>query len=101
MPLTVLFSFALQDASRLVFVSIKDAKPKRKVAVPIPENGSWEVFLGQVKNKLKLAGVGEIYLASTGERVVRLDQLQDIDELYVLEVRISFPSPQNAAFPTQ
>lgn len=77
----------LQDASRLVFVSVKDAKPKRKVAVPIPENGSWDLFVGQVKAKLKLAGVGDIYLASTGERVVRLDQLQDIDELYVTEVR--------------
>ena len=77
----------LQAASRLVFVSVKDAKPKRKVAVPIPENGSWDVFLGQIKGKLKLAGVGEIFLASTGERVVRLDQLQDIDELYVVEVK--------------
>ena len=76
-----------QDASRLVFVSVKDAKPKRKVAVPIPENGSWELFVGQVQTKLKLGGVGDIYLASTGERVVRLDQLQDIDELYVVEVR--------------
>ena len=71
----------------MVFVSVKDTKPKRKVAVPIPENGSWEVFLTQVKGKLKLAGIGEIVLASTGERVVRLDQLQDIDELYVVEVR--------------
>lgn len=41
-----------------------------------------------MKGKLKLAGIGAIVLASTGERVVRLDQLQDIDELYVEEVRI-------------
>jgi len=41
-----------------------------------------------VKGKLKLAGIGEIILASTGERIVRLDQLQDIDELYIVEVRL-------------
>ncbi len=45
--------------------------------------------MSQVASKLKLAGVGELYLAATGERVVRLDQLQDIDELYVVEVRNS------------
>lgn len=71
----------------MVFVSVKDAKPKRKVAVPIGDNGSWEAFINQVKTKLKLSGIGEIFLASTGERIVRLDQLQDIDELYVVEVR--------------
>ena len=38
----------LQDASRLVFVSVKDAKPKRKVAVPVPDNASWDQFLRQV-----------------------------------------------------
>ena len=85
-PLTPIRPRSVQDASRLVFVAVKDAKPKRKVAVPIPETGSWDAFLGQVKTKLKLSGVGEVYLASTGERVLRLDQLQDIDELYVVEV---------------
>lgn len=39
---------AEQDASRLVFVSVKDAKPKRKVAVPIGDGATWEQFLGQV-----------------------------------------------------
>lgn len=73
----------------MVFVSVKDARPKRKVAVPIPENGNWEAFIGQVQSKLKLSGVGEIFLASTGERVLQLEQLQDIDELYVVEVRKS------------
>jgi len=83
-----LFLICLQDAARLVFVSVKDAKPKRKVAVPIPENGNWDAFIEQVKTKLKLSGVGEIYLAATDERVLHLDQLQDIDELYVVEVGI-------------
>lgn len=32
-------------------------------------------------------GIDSIYLASSGERITRLDQLQDIDELYVVEVR--------------
>ena len=71
----------------MVFVSVKDAKPKRKVAVPIPENGSWEQFIGQVQTKLKVASVGQVYLATTGERILRLDQLQDIDELIVVEVK--------------
>lgn len=39
---------ALQDASRLVFVSVKDAKPKRKVAVAIGDGSSWEQFCSQV-----------------------------------------------------
>lgn len=73
------------DASRLVFVSVKDAKPKRKVAVPVPEGCTWDQFCGQVQTKLKLVGIGSIYLASSGERIVRLDQLQDIDELQVVE----------------
>ena len=41
----------------------------------------------QVKTKLKLAAVDSIFLASSGERVTSLDQLQDIDELHVVEVR--------------
>lgn len=40
----------------------------------------------QVQTKLKLVGIEAVYLASSGERVTRLDQLQDIDELYVVEV---------------
>jgi hypothetical protein len=77
----------LQEASRLVFVSIQDAKPKRKVAVPIPDDMTWEAFLQTVQAKLKLSGgIASVVLASSGERVLRLDQLQDIDELYVTEV---------------
>lgn len=74
-----------QDASRLVFVSVKDAKPKRKVAVPIPEGSTWEAFCRSVQSKLKLSGIDSIYLVSSGELVTRLDQLQDIDELSVVE----------------
>ena len=164
-----------QDASRLVFVSVKDAKPKRKVAVPIGDGATWEQFCGQVRRraptmrrgvrcpatacwwtaripkqdapqrrcscclqpvrarrrwparaeagalslqadplasaaataaplhplrlhhsrplptapqvqaKLKLVGIEAVYLASSGERVTALDQLQDIDELHVVE----------------
>ncbi|PRW56787.1 hypothetical protein C2E21_4555 [Chlorella sorokiniana] len=73
------------DASRLVFVSVKDAKPKRKVAVPIGDGATWDQFCSQVQTKLKLVGIAAVYLASSGEQVTRLDQLQDIDELYVVE----------------
>lgn len=41
----------------------------------------------QVQAKLKLVGIQAIYLASSGDAISRLDQLQDIDELYVVEVR--------------
>ncbi|GAX74044.1 hypothetical protein CEUSTIGMA_g1494.t1 [Chlamydomonas eustigma] len=73
------------EASRLVFVYVKDAKPKRKVAVPVPEGLSWAEFLQQVKAKLRLSGVKEIFLASTGQKVTGLEELQDIDELCVVE----------------
>lgn len=32
-----------------MFVSVKDAKPKRKVAVPIGDSATWEQFCGQVR----------------------------------------------------
>ncbi|KAK9820157.1 hypothetical protein WJX72_006776 [[Myrmecia] bisecta] len=83
------------EASRLVFVSVKDAKPRRKVAVPVPDGFSWEQFVQQVQTKLKLVGVQSIYLASSGELVTRLDDLQDIDELHVVEAKA--PPPVLAA----
>lgn len=86
------------DASRLVFVSVKDAKPKRKVAVPLPEGCSWEAFTSQVLAKLKLAAIDSIFLASSGERVTSLDQLQDIDELYVVEGALPSSSTQQNGF---
>eukprot|EP00891_Asterochloris_glomerata_P003163 jgi/Astpho2/3163/Aster-x1128 len=73
------------DASRLVFVSVKNAKPRRKVAVPVPDGFTWAQFLLQVQKKLKLAAVDSVFLASSGERIHSLDDLQDIDELHVLE----------------
>lgn len=53
--------------------------------MPIPEGATWPAFLAQVAAKLKLAGVEALALAATGERVTRLEQLHDIDELYVTE----------------
>jgi hypothetical protein len=47
-------ALSLQDASRLVFVSVKDAKPKRKVAVPIGDSTTWEQFCGQVLRSVHL-----------------------------------------------
>eukprot|EP00967_Tisochrysis_lutea_P016951 scaffold19155_cov19-Tisochrysis_lutea.AAC.2 len=73
------------QASRLVFVFVKDAKPKRKVAIPVPDGYLWQEFLQQVKSKLRIPGVKDIFLAASGQRVTSLDELQDIDELCVVE----------------
>jgi len=40
----------------------------------------------QVKARLRLTGVRDIYLASTGAKVRSVGELQDIDELCVVEV---------------
>jgi hypothetical protein len=73
------------EASRLVFVYVKDAKPKRKVAVPVPDGYTWGEFLNQVRSKLRITGVKDVTMASTGHKVTSLDELQDIDELCVVE----------------
>lgn len=73
------------DASRLVFVSVQSAKPRRKVAVPVPDSYTWHDFLQQVQQKLKLTSVESVSLASSGEQIKNLDDLQDIDELHVVE----------------
>lgn len=54
----------MQEASRLVFVYVKDIKPKRKVAVPVPDGYTWAEFIAQVKTKLKIVGVKEVFLAA-------------------------------------
>eukprot|EP00882_Tetradesmus_deserticola_P028815 GHRQ01032111.1.p2 GENE.GHRQ01032111.1~~GHRQ01032111.1.p2 ORF type:complete len:119 (+),score=23.26 GHRQ01032111.1:201-557(+) len=69
------------EASRLVFCFVKDSKPKRKVAIPVPDSYTWEQFLDQVKAKLKLSGVAEICFSSNGQQVRSVSELQDIDEL--------------------
>ena len=80
--------------TRLVFVSVRQGgsnttnqKPssRRKVAVPIHDGMRWESFVDTVRMKLKLSGVGDMYLVSSGDVVVSLDQLQDIDEVHVEE----------------
>ncbi|KAI8476916.1 MAG: hypothetical protein J3K34DRAFT_516176 [Monoraphidium minutum] len=73
------------EASRLVFVYLAQSKPKRKVAIPVPDSYSWEQFIDQVKARLRLTGVRDIYLASTGTKVRGVRELQDIDELCVVE----------------
>jgi hypothetical protein len=60
------------------------------VAVPISDETDWQSFVDTIRLKLKLSGVGDMYLASTGELVQRLDQLQDIDEVQVVEVGVLF-----------
>mmetsp|Transcript_15648 Transcript_15648/g.43769 ORF Transcript_15648/g.43769 Transcript_15648/m.43769 type:complete len:243 (-) Transcript_15648:415-1143(-) len=73
------------EASRLVFVSLKGSKPRRKVAVPVPDSYTYEQFADKIKQKLKLLSVGAIYHVSTGEQLTNIDDLQDIDELLVEE----------------
>lgn len=70
-----------------MFVKLKDAPPqRRRVAIPLAEGMAWETFLAQVTQKLKLTGVETVQLASTGEAISSLDQLQDIDDLLITEV---------------
>lgn len=38
----------------------------RKVAVPVPDGCTWAEFLSQVRGKLKISGIREVYLASVG-----------------------------------
>lgn len=86
------------EASRLVFVSVQSAKPRRKVAVPVPDNYTWQDFLQQVQQKLKLSNVESVTLASSGEQITALDDLQDIDELHVTEgqpATAAQPAPGN------
>lgn len=47
-----------------MFVFVRDAKPKRKFAVPVPDGYTWAEFVSQVKAKLRITGVKEMYLAS-------------------------------------
>lgn len=61
----------------------------RKVAVPVPDGYTWEAFLDQVSQRLKLSGVAALYLSSTGERVTSLECLQDIDELVAVDADAS------------
>jgi len=88
------------EASRLVFVSLKNSKPRRKVAIPLPDTYTYEQFAEKVKHKLKLLSVGEITQVSTGERVTNVDDIQDIDELQVEEAAtddIPYPTPNGSA----
>eukprot|EP00892_Ulva_mutabilis_P004460 jgi/Ulvmu1/2386/UM130_0019.1 len=73
------------EATRLVFVMLKGAKPMRKVAIPITDTTSWHAFESQVKSKLRIRAIQAMTMAATGEVVTSLSQLQDIDQLHVIE----------------
>jgi len=85
------------EASRLVFVFLRDARPARKMAVAIPDGATWPDFLAAVRAKLRVAGIGALYLASTGERIERLGQLTDIDEICVVASASSGAAASGAA----
>eukprot|EP00798_Chlamydomonas_sp_ICE-L_P011687 gene11687-34410_t len=78
-------AFIPKARSNAITKTDMDAKPKRKVAVPIPDGYTWPEFIAQVKKKLKIMGVKEMTLATSGQKISSLDELQDIDELSVVE----------------
>ena len=63
----------------------------------MPDGYTWEAFLDQVCQRLKLSGVAALYLSSTGERVTSLECLQDIDELGAVAADGSTSGGANAA----
>lgn len=74
------------EASKLVFVYLRGAKPKRKVALAVSDSMSWSTFIMQVEKKLRMTKtVASIWYANGGSQVTSVDQLQDIDELEVEE----------------
>ncbi|PNW74973.1 hypothetical protein CHLRE_12g502050v5 [Chlamydomonas reinhardtii] len=100
-PRTGAISKTDMEASRLVFVFVKDVRPKRKVAVPVPDGYTWQDFISQVRSKLRITGVSEVYLASSGQKVTSLDELQDIDELCVVEGPEPFASNGQMPLPSE
>uniref|UniRef100_A0A7S1SZJ8 Uncharacterized protein n=1 Tax=Tetraselmis chuii TaxID=63592 RepID=A0A7S1SZJ8_9CHLO len=89
----------MQESSRLVFVSVKGAQPRRKVAIPVPDSFTFDDFTEKVKQKLKLLSVGSICHLSTGEILTSVDELQDIDELLVEEAPLQSRNPNTASAP--
>ena len=63
----------------------------------MPDGYTWEAFLDQVCQRLKLSGVAALYLSSTGERVTSLECLQDIDELVAVDADASSGAAAAAA----
>mmetsp|Transcript_6843 Transcript_6843/g.12767 ORF Transcript_6843/g.12767 Transcript_6843/m.12767 type:complete len:263 (+) Transcript_6843:313-1101(+) len=74
---------------RVVLVSVRGggggAKPKRKVAIALPPENDYGLFVNRVRKKLSLKGVGGIFHAESNIPVYNLSELQDIDDLIVEE----------------
>ena len=83
------------EAKRVVFVSLKPSSSdadagtsrgnRRKRALGIEENATWEEFTAAVCARLQIAGLRAVYHASTGERVQGVGDVQDIEDLVVEE----------------
>jgi hypothetical protein len=85
------------ESKRVVFVSLKhtdsdDASSstssraaRRKRALGVDERATWDEFTSAVCARLQIAGARAIYHASTGERVTRVSDVQDIEDLIVEE----------------
>lgn len=78
---------------RVVLVSVRggaaSTKPKRKVAIALPPENDYEVFVERVRKKLNLQGVGGIFHSESNIPVYNLSDLQDIDDLVVEECEAS------------
>lgn len=74
-----------QESSKLVFVFLRGAQPKRKVALAIKDAMSWSAFIAQVERKLRVpaGSVTAVRYARGDTPVTSVDMLQDIDELEV------------------
>lgn len=82
----------------MVFVSLKHTESddgtssstssrgsRRKRALGVDELATWDEFTSAVCARLQIAGARAIYHASTGERLTRVSDVQDIEDLIVEE----------------
>mmetsp|Transcript_15155 Transcript_15155/g.49707 ORF Transcript_15155/g.49707 Transcript_15155/m.49707 type:complete len:314 (-) Transcript_15155:670-1611(-) len=79
----------MDSAKRVVFISVRgreEQRPRtrRKRALGLDANTSWDGFVTLVCQRLQLRGVKGVYHAS-GQRLTSIDDLQDVEDLVVEE----------------
>jgi len=78
------------EGKRVVFVSVRGRdgglpRTRRKRALGVSDDATWESFQHLVCSRLTLRGVKAIYHASSGAQLRSLEELQDIEDLEVEE----------------